>query len=570
MNESVKDPATLKVAELKLLLSKHKLSVKGKKAELVERYSVIILYKITKPLYRVKQHHILIEVPRRQESSTRQRSSHDVTWKNLIDIPASLPNFTINEVMDYFIYRNDSDGLERQDWKNLNSAGFKLFKEGHIQNISVGLSGNTCYIKGKCLPEMKKDRVYELEMCIDTASSSVKRAECTCPAGRGPSGSCKHIAAFCYALEDFVRTRDKLDDNDEASCTSVLQQWNKPRKRRLDSKMVEDISFRNEKFNVESKRNPTDLFDPRPSALKKTTEADIEELKDSLQCLPGTCGFIHLLSKPEVTNNEQDILPPIPRNVKARINHQILQGSMPPSLECLQEFGKSFISGITLTDMQREMIEKKTRLQSNCVRWHEERFCRLTASNFGKIIKRKSEFENLAQELLSNKKLSDLPALKWGREHENDAYESYEQILAQRHPCFSLRKSGIFIGNPSYLGASPDGILVDESKHIVGIVEIKCPYSAAKLTIAEACEQLDRFYLSKHNDSFILDRNHVYFYQVQGSMGLSGARFCDFIVWTPQSFEVITINFEINIWESEMLPKLSCFYDKCMLPAILY
>ena len=87
---------------------------------------------------------------------------------------------------------------------------------------------------------------------------------------------------------------------------------------------------------------------------------------------------------------------------------------MPPSLECLQEFGKSFISGITLTDMQREMIEKKTRLQSNCVRWHEERFCRLTASNFGKIIKRKSEFENLAQELLSNKKLSDLPALKWG------------------------------------------------------------------------------------------------------------------------------------------------------------
>ena len=167
----------------------------------------------------------MTEVPRRQESSTRQRSSHDVTWKNLIDTPASLPNFTINEVMDYFIYRNDSDELERQDWKNLNSGGYKLFKEGHIQNLSVGVSGNTCYIKGKCLPEMKKDCVYELEMCTDSASSSVKRAECTCPAGRGPYGSCKHIATFCYALEDFVRTRDKLEDNDEASCTSVLQQW---------------------------------------------------------------------------------------------------------------------------------------------------------------------------------------------------------------------------------------------------------------------------------------------------------------------------------------------------------
>ena len=41
MNESVKDPPTLKVAELNLLLSKHKLPVKGKKAELVERYSVM-------------------------------------------------------------------------------------------------------------------------------------------------------------------------------------------------------------------------------------------------------------------------------------------------------------------------------------------------------------------------------------------------------------------------------------------------------------------------------------------------------------------------------------------------
>ena len=351
--------------------------------------------------------------------------------ENLINSPGSLPNFTINEVMDYFIYRNDNDGLERQDWKNLNSSGYKLFKEGHIQSLSAGLSGNTCCVKGKCLPEMKKDRVYELQMCIDTTNSSVKGAECTCPAGQGPSGSCKHIAAFCYALEDFVRTRDKLEGNDQVSCTSVLQQWNKPRKRRLDSKMVEDISFRNEKFNVELKRNPTDLFDPHPSALRKTTEADIEELRDSLQCLSGTCGFVHLLSKPEVTKNEQDTLPPIPRSVKARINHQILQVTLPPSFECLQEFGKSFISGITPTDMQREMIEKKTRLQSNCVRWREERYCRLTASNFGKIIKRKSEFENLALELLSRKNLSDVPALKWGKEHENDAYESYKQILAR-------------------------------------------------------------------------------------------------------------------------------------------
>ena len=46
--------------------------------------------------------------------------------------------------------------------------------------------------------------------------------------------------------------------------------------------MIKDISFRNEKFNVEPKRNGTEIFDPCPSELRKITTADIEELRDSL------------------------------------------------------------------------------------------------------------------------------------------------------------------------------------------------------------------------------------------------------------------------------------------------
>lgn len=64
---------------------------------------------------------------------------------------------------------------------------------------------------------------------IDTSNNSVKGAECTCPAEQGPSGSCKHIAAFCLALEDFVRTRDKLEVHDTCvllSCSSGTSQEN--------------------------------------------------------------------------------------------------------------------------------------------------------------------------------------------------------------------------------------------------------------------------------------------------------------------------------------------------------
>ena len=55
---------------------------------------------------------------------------------------------------------------------------------------------------------MKKDRTYSLLLTIDKATVDVSSAQCTCPAGKGPFGSCKHIAALCFILEDFVKMRE--------------------------------------------------------------------------------------------------------------------------------------------------------------------------------------------------------------------------------------------------------------------------------------------------------------------------------------------------------------------------
>ena len=61
---------------------------------------------------------------------------------------------------------------------------------------------SVCSISCSCLPEMKKDPIYKIK--IDT--SDVCGAECSCPAGRGPHASCKHVAASLFALEDFSST----------------------------------------------------------------------------------------------------------------------------------------------------------------------------------------------------------------------------------------------------------------------------------------------------------------------------------------------------------------------------
>ena len=111
---------------------------------------------------------------------------------------------------------------------------------------------------------------------------------------------------------------------------------------------------------------------------------------------------------------------------------------LPPSFHVLQELGQEFIDGITPNSQQKSEIEKATRMQANCVCWHEERYCRLTASNFGAVVKRRSAQTNLATSILSSKVLSNVRAIKWGRDHEQIALAQYSSEICKLHPNLAL------------------------------------------------------------------------------------------------------------------------------------
>lgn len=68
-------------------------------------------------------------------------------------------DFTTQNLVDYFVYSRETDGLQRQDWKSLNAGGFKLFAEGHVQDVHISTCDDDCKLKAVCLPEMKKDRL---------------------------------------------------------------------------------------------------------------------------------------------------------------------------------------------------------------------------------------------------------------------------------------------------------------------------------------------------------------------------------------------------------------------------
>ena len=56
-----------------------------------------------------------------------------------------------------------------------------------------------------------------------------------------------------------------------------------------------------------------------------------------------------------------------------------------------------------------------------------------------------------------------------------------------------------------------------------------------------------------------VERNHAYYAQVQGHMGISGASWCDFIVYTKKGISVERILFDVSYW-TDLKQKLNSFY----------
>lgn len=157
-------------------------------------------------------------------------------------------------------------------------------------------------------------------------------------------------------------------------------------------------------------------------------------------------------------------------------------------------------------ERQKKAVENATRRQSACKRWREEHYLRLIDSNFGRVLLRRSNFIKLAEEILFTKLPDTILSLKWGREHEGDAFTEYLEICSKDEQE-AVRKAGFYIGEPSFLGASPDGI-IEMAQNLI-IIEIKCPYGVRNMTVEEACNE-NGFYCTLQDDSLHLNREHIY------------------------------------------------------------
>lgn len=151
--------------------------------------------------------------------------------------------------------------------------------------------------------------------------------------------------------------------------------------------------------------------------------------------------------------------------------------------------------------------------------------------------------------------------------NEKKALEVYMQHMKNRHVAFELHQCGLFL-SPSYpmLGASPDGVVTCKCCGS-GIVEVKCPYSAAQEPLMDLILS-GRSCLQVINNEVMLDRKHEYYYQIQLQLLMSKRNFCDFVVWSAGDWFCERITFD-NSFIQNTIPKALDFFRDAVLIEVL-
>ena len=448
--------------------------------------------------------------------------------------------------------------------------GYPLFKENYVKKDRVKANvkaENTLFII-KCFvaAAMKKEK-YNVYIHLHQTSGEILYAKCSCKAGAG--GCCKHVSAALYQLVEYRELNLKSVPEDK-TCTDLLQKWHVPGEAaNTEAILFSDLIFEKadfEKDKSNTRKRPivtgSRKYCSAPNShetseqlqsfcdnLKKTGQGDyMVSLLEGNNYVPSD--FYHS-SRKDILAGDEDWEPETKRQAVSNIFEQFTSMTFADNL--LNESNKTFVlNHLMIPSETCVSIEKSTLQQSENVEWFNERRKRLTSSNFGAVINRRANIfpKTIIKKVLCSNKFNKIPqSCKWGLDNEPRVVEQYKKLQNVK-----VEKCGLVI-NPKWpwLGCSPDGIVNEKA------IEIKCPFSKKDLTIIEACADKS-FFCTLENDQPKLKRTHVYYFQCQGIMAITGLQEIDFIVYTNKGLNVETIKFDERNWNLVWLPKLTEFY----------
>ena len=209
-------------------------------------------------------------------------------------------------------------------------------------------------------------------------------------------------------------------------------------------------------------------------------------------------------------------------------------------------------------------VERETVGQFNNQEWLRQRQGRITASCFHEVdsaMRNKGSSDSLLSRVLGyTKPPANLPALKYGREMEEEAKKCLVQKLTSMgHKKVQMIDAGLYIlDSHPFIGASPDAIISCDCCGF-SCCEVKCP-----LSVADSKPSTENIpWLIKTPSGVALSSKHKYYTQVQGQLGVTHMRKCFFFVYSRHGNVLVQIYFKFAFWKA-VLTNLKFFFEEHM------
>lgn len=468
-----------------------------------------------------------------------------------------------------------------------------FLEDEYLREITAASDDHCFYFQAKCCHSFRKNEPpHQLKLALCIFKGDVLDSSCTCVAGK--AGFCNHISALMfkickYTLFEAKTTKDlcqEKDENPDLACTTQLQRWHKKgggenivpqpvmevyvTKTKLDEPSSSRGSGGVKCLLYEARKQPH--YDPKNEACFKKELATIDP----------NMGFAHLskgnnssgetaqtkygetpvgsflsyqVSFTESNFSAEADLNAVPRNnvlsdsITAYPRFPLANENPMVIPRELSSEEAAFLSHLSVDEDKVNTIEVSSREQSESETWKKERTYRFTASSFQLIAKRQRNHESFAQSIMHPKPFTS-KYVAHGMKYEPIALKEYEKFMFNRKTPVAVLKSGFVVSEAfPVLGASPDAKVIDFGCSICfGLAEVKCPHTKFHVNPLEACSD-PNFFMEKISDTQCrLKRDHAYYGQVQGQMGVTGAKWCDFIVYTSKGIYIERIAFDPVYW----------------------
>ena len=404
--------------------------------------------------------------------------------------------------------------------------------EAHNQFISGWVRTILCYeipstklkiLKADVMPSQRlNDPPHTPWISLNCETASVINAHCTCMAGLGES--CTHIGALLFKIEAAVRGGFTTK-----ACTEEACKWNDDFKENILPQELCKIQLYNksavESFNSTTKKQ-TSFPAILPTNYEKTKLLEALSQQKNVKSV-----VLHCYSEycdPFIPNYK----PPDPAQMPPSLRDHFSEKYVGKNNDELLVISKKIIDKMEVSLATVEYVMNMTKKQNSSIAWHEVRTGRITASTAHDVLH--TNFNYPAPSIIkaickkSFIRNTNVPSLKWGIDHENDAIEDKTLQYTDEHPCFEIVSCGIRLSEKfPFLVASPDGIFSCSCHSIKRLLEVKCPFTKKDTRSIQEAASDKSFFI---DSELQLKRTHKYFTQIQMQIYIFHLVECELIV----------------------------------------